>query len=127
MMTPADIHIPSTMVGLSKRVYDKILNSHTALSSKYKASPTTLQKVREGGIKSEMRERKETPDTMKYLNHAHFNKKIPHQSIDDIKSVNKKIKMVKKNKTIEEMLMNYTPTYNYRSVKNADKTNAGKL
>lgn len=126
-VTPVDVHIPTSISGSTKRVYDKILNSHTALGSKYKGSPFSIQKHRENGIKSELRERKETPDTMKMYNQAHIKNNFPHQSIDDIKMMNKKIKLVKKNKTIEDMLLNYTPKFNYFSAKNAERLNSGKL
>lgn len=49
--TPADLHIPNTMAGSSKRIYDKILTTHTNLNSKFKGTPTSSKKAREAGIK----------------------------------------------------------------------------
>lgn len=126
-VTPAELHMPSNMMGSTKRIYDKILNSHTALSHKHKGTPTSTYKMRESGIKSELRERKETPEVIQHYNLNLLKKSFPHQSEDKIDSFNNKIKLIKKNKTIEDMLMHYTPTVNYRSVKNADLPSANKL
>jgi hypothetical protein len=49
--TPADLHMPSTMAGSTKRIYDKIMNSNATLTNKLKGTPTSIKKTRESGIK----------------------------------------------------------------------------
>lgn len=83
------------MMGSTKKIYDKILNSHTALGIKYKGTPTCKQKIRENGIKSELRERKETPEAVKVTTSTSIKQNAMNHSIDAIMSLNQKIKMMK--------------------------------
>ena len=60
-------------------------------------------------------ERKETPDAFTIYNQGSYVKNFPHQSIDDIKMLNNKIKLIKKNRTIEDMLLSHTPTIHLKN------------
>lgn len=75
-----------------------------------------------------MRERKETCDNKIQVGSKCKSKKsIPHQSIDDIRSINNRYKLMQKNKHIEDMLMNNTPTINYWTLKSEEKIPKPKL
>lgn len=127
-MTPADLTLPNnSMIGSTKRFYDKILSSHTAIHSKYKGTPTSQYKVRETGTKSEMRERMEKTEVSKAYYTNLIKKNCLNQSIDAINSLNNKIKLMKKNKTIEDMLIKSTPSVHYRSTKHAEHRHTNKM
>lgn len=114
------------MVGSSKRIYDRIFSSNTVFSTKkakdkQKTSPLSQKHVMKGSA-----ERKDTPDEFGVYNHGSFLKPVPHQSIDDIKMHNNKIKLIKKNRTIEDMLLSHTPTIHLKNY-HTDKCAGSKL
>lgn len=109
------------MAASTKRMYDKILNSHTTLNSKGKGTPQSLSKGREGGVKSELRERKEHGEKIQVRYKDKLKKGYPHQSIDDIKSYHTKTSLLQtKNKVFVDKLTNNTPV-NYWTLKSDDK------
>ena len=55
------------MAASTKRMYDKIINNHPGVNHKFKGTPSSIRKVRESGVKSELRERKENTDKIQYL------------------------------------------------------------
>ena len=104
-LTPADLRIPST-------------------KSKSKASPTFKYKARDTGIRSELSDRKDTSSYLKMPPTGISKASFPHQSIDDIKSINKQMKLIKKNKTIEDMILSNTPNMNYKTNYPVEKVNS---
>lgn len=114
------------MAGSTKRIYDRILSSNTALSSKkLKDKQKTSPLSQKHGLKGSA-ERKDTPDDFSVYNQGSYLKSIPHQSIDDIKMFNNKIKLIKKNRTIEDMLISHTPTIHLKNY-HTDKCANSKL
>ena len=109
-MTPVDLNIPNTVSGSTKRIYDRILNSHTALSTKQKKEKQKGTPVSQNYGSKVSVDRNETPDVAAMYNQGIYKKSFPHQSIDDIKAQNNKMKLIKKNKTIEDMILTKTPT-----------------
>lgn len=103
-MTPADLRIPTS-------------------KGKYKNSPSLKRKPRESGIKSELRERKETPNFLKIYSQG-IQKSSPVQSIDNARDLNKQFKLMKKNKTIEDMLLNHSTGLNYKTNYPMEKVNS---
>jgi hypothetical protein len=104
-LTPADLRMPSS-------------------KCKSKGSPAFKYKPRETGARSELSDRKDPPNFLKMYNQGIHKSGFPHQSIDDIKSMNKQMKLIKKNKTIEEMLLTNTPSMNYKSNYPVEKANS---
>ena len=55
------------MAASTKRMYDKILSSHPGINNKFKGTPNSIKKVRESGVKSELREWKDNSEKIQYL------------------------------------------------------------
>lgn len=75
-------------------MYDKILKNNTSKNSKSKFTPHLTNKIRENGVKSELRERKEPGEIIHIGYKNKYKNTFPHQSIDDIKSHHNKISLL---------------------------------
>lgn len=124
-MTPVELSIPNRIAGSTKRIYDRILNNHTALSAQHKRDKQKGTPLSQNYGSKFSVERKDTPDALHMYNYASYKHSLPHQSIDDIKG-NDKIKLMKKNKTIESMMLSQTPTLHLKN-NYANKTSNSKL